>query len=592
MNQINNLLVTTTELISTFSEINIRIKNLYHRSNTDFLELNDYLKDYHKKTRIISENAFRVIDTIAGNSEMDLIGDLEKIYKRFEECSIEIENEKLIKLDIIKKLNGKSNYFNVVLRNYRQDFTTLRYLITNFSLLSNYEDFGISWKELFDTWHNVIEAVQMELTSVLNKAGSYKTQISSVLVNFESKTERSLKYLNELSRALQANIDSVIKKSQESNTKVPLLKEKTINSSGSINNIVTHLQYHDLISQKIEHIQKTHFSIIDDLKKSEKRNETGLQNNTDNYFRIGDISDLQAAQLLLVSKEYQNAIDVILKNFQGIAHDISVISDISNEFSYSDNTSDTTLLAQIKNQLDEGIILLDLNDFREINTEYFIAGKMIDEISVQLTQAVHIPIKNLSNFDNLTINSKHDPDQRPGVVKQILSLTDDMEVKHRILCYMLNETKELSENFFSFNEMESLGSQLEEDRINLMVVISRILNALDKDSDDLDNVLNENFVLNKDIAEKIEKIISKVDYYNYFEEIVEKVIGKLNEINIKVKPQFCQNTLENKAVNLGEVRSSYTMESERIIHDKVVFGTDDSVTQILQKAAEEEIEFF
>ena len=95
-----------------------------------------------------------------------------------------------------------------------------------------------------------------------------------------------------------------------------------------------------------------------------------------------------------------------------------------------------------------------------------------------------------------------------------------------------------------------------------------------------------------EIAEKIEKIISKVDYYNYFEEIVEKVIGKLNEINIKVKPQFCQNTLENKAVNLGEVRSSYTMESERIIHDKVVFGTDDSVTQILQKAAEEEIEFF
>jgi len=82
MNQINNLLVTTTELISTFSEINIRIKNLYHRSNTDFLELNDYLKDYHKKTRIISENAFRVIDTIAGNSEMDLIGDLEKIYKK------------------------------------------------------------------------------------------------------------------------------------------------------------------------------------------------------------------------------------------------------------------------------------------------------------------------------------------------------------------------------------------------------------------------------------------------------------------------------------------------------------------------------
>jgi len=50
------------------------------------------------------------------------------------------------------------------------------------------------------------------------------------------------------------------------------------------------------------------------------------------FNQIGEIVGLQAEQLILVSREYQNALEVITRNFQIIADDINTISNISNEF--------------------------------------------------------------------------------------------------------------------------------------------------------------------------------------------------------------------------------------------------------------------
>jgi deoxyhypusine synthase len=124
-----------------------------------------------------------------------------------------------------------------------------------------------------------------------------------------------------------------------------------------------------------------------------------------------------------------------------------------------------------------------------------------------------------------------------------------------------------------------------------MVNISRILDTLDKDNEELDNVLIENKELNHNILEKIENVINKVDYYDYFEKIVEQVIAQLNSINLRLKPSTSDNTLENKALNLQEIKTSYTMESERDVHDRVVSGSDISDTDAAPHKVDE-IEFF
>jgi hypothetical protein len=588
----NNIKVSKNELINTFSEIDSKINNLHTRSSSDFLQLNNYLKDYHNKMRIVSENAFSILETIAGKKDLDLIKELGKIHQRLEDCRGKIKEEDFRKIQALKEIIIKSNQINVGLRNMKQDFTTFKFLFSNYNILSNYEDFKIEWKNSIEIWNKEIQSIQESLPSIRCQVDGYKEQITASIGRLELRVEKSLKVFQNLSKEIKTNIGSVVLKGHESNLQFPLLKEKTADSSKSISNIITHLQYHDIIRQKIEHIQKSHYKIIDDLSISiGKNNDEMIENLLDVYLKIGDIADLQAAQLLLVSKEYQNALSIITRNFQCIANDLTTISSISNEFSYKDNNSEITLLKQIKNQLDDGIIMLDLNNFREINAEFTQADKKLEEISDQIKRDIQGPLNKLSQSGKLENNESGKTVSRPGVLTQIISITNDIEIKNQEICDIINEIRNLSASIFTIEDLETRGNQLEQDRIELMVNISRILDTLDKDNEELDNVLNENRDLNNNILEKIENVINKVDYYDYFEIIVEQVINQLNSINNRLKPVLPGETREDKAANLKDIKATYTMESERIIHEKVVTGSKES-DNIIPKNEADEIEFF
>jgi hypothetical protein len=591
MDQKGVIQVSKEELISTFSEIDEKINDLHQRSSADFMQLNDYLKDYHYKGRIISENAFRILDTIAGKKDIDLIGELEKIHKRLEECRETIKEEEFRKIQVLKDILLKSNQLTIELRNFKQDFITFKFLSSNYVLISNYENFEIEWNNSLEVWNTQIPSIQNVLTYISSNVDNFKKQIVTNIEHLEMRVEKSLRVFHNLSKETKINIGSVVQKSQESIIQFPLLKEKTAESSKSISNIITHLQYHDIIRQKIEHIQKAHYKIIDDLNKSIEKKKSYFANINDDYLKIGDIADLQAAQLLLVSKEYQNALNIITSNFQSIANDLTVISNISNEFSYKDDRSEITLLKQIKNQLNEGIILLDLNNFREINAEYALASTNLDDISNAINRDIQLLMNNLTKFKNYENQNLENELHQTSVLSRIVSLAGDIDIKNANLCEKINDIRNLSKSIFTSDEIVEWGSQMEQDRIQLMVNISRILDALDKDNEELDIVLDQNRELNSNILEKIENVINKVDYYDYFENIVEQVINQLNSINGRLKPSGSENLSEDKASNLKEIKTTYTMESERIIHDKVVSGSEISNAPSAQNL-DEEIEFF
>jgi hypothetical protein len=591
MDQSNRLKVSKAELIATFSEIDEKINDLHQRSSADFMQLNTHLKDYHNKGRIISENAFRILDTIAGKKNIDLLGELEKIHERLEESRAKIEEEEFRKIQVLKDIMQKSNQLKIDLRNFKQDFITFKFLSSNYFLISNYAEFDVEWSNSLEIWNTQILSIQQVLTSISNHVDTFKDQIAANILHIESRVEKSLKVFQNLSKETKINIGSVMTKSQESILQFPVLKEKTAKSSKSISNIITHLQYHDIIRQKIEHIQKAHYKIIEDLNESIERKKNYLESIDDDYLRIGDIADLQAAQLLLVSKEYQNALNIITGNFQSIANDLTIISNISNEFSYKDDFSEITLLKQIKNQLNEGIILLDLNNFRELNAEYTSARQKLDDISNEINRDIQTMMNKLTKFRSPENENPENDLTRTNVLSRIISLAEDIEAKNGNICENINDIRNLSISIITSDEIVSWGSQMEQDRIHLMVNISRILDALDKDNEELDNVLIENKELNYNILEKIENVINKVDYYDYFEKIVEQVISQLNSINYRLKPNAADKSLENKALNLQEIKTSYTMESERDVHDRVVSGSDISDTTPAPHKVDE-IEFF
>ncbi len=579
--------VTRAELIATFSEIDKKINDLHEKSSQDFLSLNNYLKDYYNKTHTISDNAFRILETIAGKTDIDLIDELGKIHERLEECRIRIKEDDAIKIQILKEVTTRSTQLTISLRNIKQDLTTFKFLLSNYNLISSYEETDGKWKEELERWDNEMQKIHFALGKISTQVDRFREQIVYNIDHLEIKIEKSLRIFLNLSKDIKSDISVVLTKNQESKLQFPVLKEKTKNSSTSINNIITHLQYHDIIRQKIEHIQTSHSAIINDLNNAMAKKKAEMSRVAEDYHKIGDIAGLQAAQLLLVSKEYQNALEVITKNFQGIADDLTIISNISSEFSYKDNDSEITLLKQIRNKLDESMILLDLNNFRGMNVEYLSARKKLDGIAEAIETEISNPLKEMSGMEIIKTKEKGDG---TSVLSQISSLAKEITIRNNEIAEKIEELKKYSEELSNIDNLEDWGSQLEQDRVMLMVNISRILDTLDKDNEELDNVLIQNRDLNNYILEKIENVINQADYYDYFERIVEEVISRLNDINYRLKPQSAE-TSEEKAENLKEIKTKYTMESERIIHDKVVTGDETTIAPEENKQ-EDDIEFF
>jgi hypothetical protein len=305
--------------------------------------------------------------------------------------------------------------------------------------------------------------------------------------------------------------------------------------------------------------------------------------------QICDIIDLQSAQLLLVSKEYQKALDVITNNFLGVAKEMTDISAISDKFSLKDCNSQFTIIRQIKDLLDKGIIILDLHNFNIINEEFSVAGKNMKIIMEGVGNEIRPLITRfISRHKVMRKNSLVTTDS--GVVERMNSLVDEIELRYNDLTEKMNSIQDLYDNIFRPHLTNAEDYRLEMDRLQLMVSISKILESLDKDNEELDIVLNQNRDLNDSILGKIESTISKKDYFEYFENIVEEVINKLNEINIRIKPRAGSGSNE-KEINLKHMENAYTMESERIVHENVVLGTDGKEQNDMQDA-DNEVEFF
>ena len=581
MNADQNTFVSKSELISTFSVIDTRITELHQCSAKDFSHLSNYLKAYHNKTSIISENAFRIFHMLGGDEGNQFLGKLEDILAKIKDCQNKIEQKSNENILIIEKILARTILLTVALKNFRQDLTTFKFLATNYKLLANYENFDVDWNAAVVVWEKLVRMIRSSLPVITDGLEKFKNQLYACIDMSKSNLERSSLNFKQLTVEIEACINLVSQKNQESDLHIPVLKQKIENSSKSIENIITHLQYQDIIKQKIDHIKKSHLQILDDLKDPGQKDgcEKDESNTFGKFNRIGDIAGLQTSQLMLVNKEYQLAIEVITRSFHQIGNDLSSISNISQQFFSDGKKSEITLIQQVKDKLDRGIIILDLNNLNELSNNF---QDIISKHKHILQDAKDIsnPLDKVTKLDLFEHNEKAvkpgSDYTQPKIFTQITSIVNEIKTKTANIFKSINEIFELSDNMSSADASDEWGSQLEQDQIKLMVDISKILDSLDKENQSLDTILKQNKQLSEEILDNIKSTINRVDYYDFFDKIIEEVIQKLNAVNFRLKPLGQDVKKSDKIKNLKDLKKMYTMASERVIHQRAEQSDEES----------------
>ncbi|MFW5821513.1 MAG: hypothetical protein ACOCWA_09490 [Bacteroidota bacterium] len=576
MDEENKKEVSIEELIKVFQEIDGRIKMLHKDSSDVFLQLNRFLKDYHKKYGIITGNVSRIFDAITGTEGKGFLKEFERVFGELKSYKDTAESEYEKSKYLVKEIRSKVNYFMVMLRNFKQDLTTLKFLTTNYRLLSNSGPFDESSLEFIASWEDIAIRLRKGIQLLNHKLEDISARTDIILSGLEEFTGESLKTIFQYNDDLNSTNTVIIKKSQESEFHFPVLKEKMDNSRNSIGNIITHIQYHDIIRQKIEHIQSTHQKIIKDLENNEISDGPSEDLVEKRFSMISDIAGLQSAQLILISKEYQKALEVISQNFQTIANDLTSVSTLSNEFSYEADDSDKTIIHKLRDRMDKGVMMMDSFNFASFNREIRLLTESIMDLFKDARMLIMDPVEELNAMflsekeadlkdDNVDKSNSNIAFQLSNLIRDIVEKKNDLEMdSHEIL----NMIKCHQESLVG----SEIGSELEREQIRIMVSITKMLDRLDDENKELDELLSQNFNLNSDIVIRLKETIEQADYYELFDSVLTEVIEKLNSINHRLGKGSQAGKSYGNINNLKEIEALYTVASERVVHEHVISG--------------------
>ncbi|MBQ1884585.1 MAG: hypothetical protein II165_06150, partial [Bacteroidales bacterium] len=255
------------EIILVFSDIDVKITALNECSAEDFLSLNNYLKKFYKDAKVISGQTEQIYDIIAGDAHEKFFDELLGLQDSLNNKINMLKNKILKSIRGLEKMHTALNLVFVPLKNFNLNILTLNFLLVNLKLNVAYSD-SENIKKVSDLIDSITDEIN-KLKIILPKISESMLMVKNVTRLSSGKLiEIRKKNILDIDRVTGQINDSIImlkNKQAVAAQKLPELTKRTQNYFDSVNKIITNLQYHDIIRQKMEHVQATHKNIIKEL---------------------------------------------------------------------------------------------------------------------------------------------------------------------------------------------------------------------------------------------------------------------------------------------------------------------------------------
>lgn len=572
--------ISIKEISSIFINIDEQIIDLHKCSSDDFLGLSTDFKKYYNYSKGISDKANQIFMLLSEESNRNLFIELQTLYKDLNKIQSQSSNNlRSTNANLISVRSLLEQLF-IPLKNLKQNLSTLKFLIANIKL----NDFDLTDQDS-GKWGGIID----ENTSLLNEYSecclsieksifTLEMDISKVLNGLESFCQSNSNDFENLLNNIHFTIIFFAEKHEEVKFQIPELKSKTENNSQNISDIITNLQYQDIIRQKIEHIQKGHSKILPELQELYEKDCSDSIKETQLFQKVKDIAGLQAAILVSANKEYQLAIEKITSKFLEIGDDMMGISSICTKLNSSqENSTDLQLMAMLDRLNNSEQIL---SNFIERSNSYH-----------QHIKTISIPLNNTTaGLGKLIESSKRYSESTRGIIeyisessKQDLNITSNLarlnEVYndiHQFETVIQSILKDITSNE---NEFLSRIKPLDESVVNNETVkkavksINSVLKQVEVKGETINHLLEEIIEQSSNTVLEIKESIKRIRYYDLFEKSITSIISDLNHIHIKLSGADYDETMRKE--NLSSFKSMYTMDAEHQIHDRIVSQEDD-----------------
>lgn len=593
--QLKALLETysVSEIADLLSTIDERIMSLHECSSGDFLKLNNDFKTLYQHAQGISNNIHGMLGALAGDKEEHFAGKIKATSSFVNESISNLQFQFELAVDLLSKANSQIRLLFFPLKNYAQSVTSFRFILTNLKLSINCNN-----SENCEEVEKLLDKQLENCEKLKNRAERIEQQANILRKNFGARGREQEDLLNSFNQLaekaghFQSFSNDYVAAFHDILENLPLAQKKIESSNKGASEIITRLQYQDIIKQKMEHIQQTHKSLIQELLDLENESEdTKIHTQAKCFLKIRDIAGLQAAQLIHANKEYQNAVGIITDEFVKLGDVVVWFVRLAQNYYSGDENNISTDFNLIKRKTEE--INLAVEQFK--NSEESLSNYIEDNTSL-LNQFVdeYLALNSANDeADKLTarILSKLESDE--GAEKSEKSITRQMHQVKKEISSNLSKIKQVfAETIHHSEQLKDIAKGLTEPvEVKLKEQLKSLKEYLLLVTENHRKFQEQSIqlALSEDkITQSIRKSVSEIKYYNYFDNVVEEIITELNKINYSLKTEDKKS--ESMSDNLEHLKKYYTMETEHVIHDHVVNGKDEEIE--IEEDLDDNIEFF
>ena len=532
--------------------------------------MNKVFKEYHARIDDLTDNTEHLFNRII-NIPDEVLGQhtgsmkiLATELKSLHELVVEVTQE-------IYQNSKEFSYALLYLNNLRQNISTLKLIITNIQLEPQFRNL---YNELINVTIQLHECSKNLTEELLNTQKRIELCTDILL---DVRDHQLATVIQGSKRILESLVNLREKKHQCSEYK-KILKELIARKSSSSAEIITNLQFQDIVRQKIEHVHAAQMKLLEKLQDFSFEKKADLSDPNRNMakiiIQIRNIGSLQAAQLVHANNEYQKSVEVIITKFGELD---TILTEAIKFLS----------LLSPKNHMQDG------NSISEIKKLYSYFELEFDTFFKQKNQLEHTCGDIFRKEEQLSDSKEHimcSLEESGEMLRKLDSIIRNQERKATVpnpLTQITGSFKEIRHNSIELSNIleknrNGMTNELKPKFLQLFAIIKNIHEKIRILSNDLQSSLPQSVRLSdseqlhnaeSELADK-KFDLRTIRYYTIFDKEIEIIISNINDLISSIDFAALEKKLDAKS--LQEIEKLYTMKSERVIHAKIT-GNDSQV---------------
>lgn len=562
------------EIVSLFEDVDQKIQDLHQCSADDFLGLNAKFKNFYKESKSVSSDATTLLALFSHEQNEQLKEELTAGRTELQLSLDSMKEQQYETLRLVHDLGDAMSAYLFPLRHINNEFGILNMeliaLEVSFrtALLQNNFD-TIGFQQMIRDWEEFV----YDITETKKLSQSFLEECEYSLHHIELIGGRGLRSLVTLTELTEQGLILFDAKQKESNQNLPAIRAKSDSVAKSIADVITSLQYQDIIRQKMEHIQQAHVKLLDDLQQIDLDKSPNAW--TQVLVQVRDISALQAAQLLATNKEYQAAIEAIALHFRTIAKEMTSVASICRStMNDNDDREQRSTITDLVDRFKRADALLArvLEVFPECSREVLLIRDGASMLQKRIGGHVETFFR-LSTQVEVMLSPYRKTLGRH--FEHYMLQVDEM------LSTMRRNMESVSvQNAILIKSIEGLGryakklaeSELLWDYVQLNVKRSHSLSERLLNTEQESNALLRKIETTcRSISDETQAALAAVRYYDFFENVIAEIVRGLSSMSSRI----CAEVDVAEHGDMSAVRDLYTMESERKIHDQFTGSNEE-----------------